>query len=406
MSLGGDISQPLSIVLVGIGGYGNHYVNELLDAGRAGFSIAGAVDPCPSSCRRLAELQARHVPLYSSLSQFYEKHHADLAIIATPLHFHAEQTCIALTNSSHVLCEKPLCVTPEQIRQMLRCRDRASKHVAIGYQWSFSRAIQNLKADILRGALGRARRLKSLVLWPRDEAYYRRNRWAGAIRDGAAGAWILDSPVNNACAHYLHNLLYLSGSRVDRSAPVATITAELYRAHPIANYDTAALRCRTADDVEILFIASHATQSRKGPYFFYEFERGTVEFLDRPGATIIVRFADGSTKDYGAPGEPRDRKLWDTIDAIRRGEDSKCGIDAAAVHTQCAWSAQQSMPEIASFPPSLIHVTGESPARKTWIQGLGETLEDCYGRWLLPSELGADWAVAGLEIPVASLAET
>src|SRR5580765_280453 len=98
MSLAGDISQTLSIALVGIGGYGNHYVNELLDSEWVGFLIAGAIDSSPASCRRLGELQSRHVPLYSSLGEFYEKHQADLAIIATPLHFHAEQTCIALTN--------------------------------------------------------------------------------------------------------------------------------------------------------------------------------------------------------------------------------------------------------------------------------------------------------------------
>jgi predicted dehydrogenase len=288
---------------------------------------------------------------------------------------------------------------------MLRCRDQANKHVAIGYQWSFSRAIQNLKADILSGALGRPRRLKSLVLWPRDEAYYARNRWAGAVRD-AAGAWILDSPVNNACAHYLHNLLYLAGSQVDRSASLATVTAELYRAHPIANYDTAALRCRTTDDIEILFIASHATANRRGPNFFCEFERGTVEFSDTPGATILARFADGSTKDYGSPGESRDHKLWDTIDAIHRGENSVCGIEAAAVHTQCAWFAQQSATGITTFPQSLIHITGTSPARKTSVQGLGETLENCYGRWQLPSEIGAAWATAAREIPVVQLPET
>ena len=105
----------------------------------------------------------------------------------------------ALAHGSHVLCEKPLCVTPADATAMTRARDAAGRQVAIGYQWSFSAAIQRLKADILAGVLGRPKRMRCLVLWPRDETYYGRNRWAGAKRD-AHGNLVLDRPVNNACA--------------------------------------------------------------------------------------------------------------------------------------------------------------------------------------------------------------
>ena len=137
---------------------------------------------------------------------------------------------------------------------MLAARDRAGKHVTIGYQWSMADAIQRLKSEVLSGLFGKPRRLRTMVLWPRDDAYYSRNRWAGRVRD-ADGNWILDSPVNNACAHHLHNMLYLLGARPDRSAAVHSLRAELYRAHAIENYDTAILRCETANGAEIFFVA-------------------------------------------------------------------------------------------------------------------------------------------------------
>src|SRR5207249_2746382 len=123
--------------------------------------------------------------------------HADLVVVCTPPQLHSLHVCLALEHHSHVLCEKPLCVTPDQARQMLAARDRAGKDVTIGYQWSLADAIQRLKSEILSGVFGKPRRLRTLVLWPRDETYYRRNRWAGRVRD-ADGNWILDSPVNNA----------------------------------------------------------------------------------------------------------------------------------------------------------------------------------------------------------------
>src|SRR4051812_35667852 len=96
----------ISIALVGIGGYRNNYVSALLDAPTQDeFCIAGAIDPVPKLCRRLRELESASIPLYTSLEDFYATNRADLAVISTPLQFHAAQTCLALARGSHVLCE-------------------------------------------------------------------------------------------------------------------------------------------------------------------------------------------------------------------------------------------------------------------------------------------------------------
>ncbi len=386
------MNKEITIALVGIGGYGNNFVTALLDApNHRDFRIVGTVDPNPASCRRLGELKSKGVPLYPSLDAFYQSSRADLVILSSPLQFHASQTCQALEHGSHVLCEKPLCVMIEQARRMRQTRDRSGKIVAIGYQWSFSDAVQKLKADVLSGAFGKPRRLRTIVLWPRDEAYYGRNRWAGAKAD-AQGNLVLDSPVNNACAHYLHNMLYVLGERVDRSAEPAQITAELYRAHPIQNYDTAALRCLTQQGIELVFIVSHCTDDNRGPIFSYEFEKATVEFGEGENPKIVARFADGSRRDYGAPGDGRDNKIWQTVDAIRDGKPVVCGIEAAFAHTQCVLAAQQSSPEITAFDPSTFQKVGEIGHRKTIVKGLGETLMRCYESAKLPSEMGLAWA--------------
>ena len=396
--------QPISVALVGIGGYGNRYVTTLLDAPPEQankFRFVGAADPKPESCERVAEIRARGVPIYPSFEALYGAHpKIDLAMICTPLQLHAKHTCFALERGSHVLCEKPLCVTPEQIREMIDARQKAQKQVAIGYQWSFSNAIQDLKRDILSGRLGKPKRLRTLVLWPRDEKYYHRNAWAGAKTDGR-GEWVLDSPVNNACAHYLHNPLYVLGPRVDRSAQPTSLTAELYRAHAIQNYDTAALRCRTSDGIEILFLVSHATAASRGPMFEYQFEKASVHFTDKPGAAIVARFHDGAVTSYGSPNDGREAKVWRTIDlAARQSAETLCGIEAASAHSQCVWAAQQSTPEIVEFPAPLVRVTGQEPARKTAVDGLDAVLEECYDSWKLPSELGVSWSVRGREVPV------
>lgn len=399
--------DPITLALVGIGGYGNSYVSALLDSpDQQRFRVAGAVDPAPQSCRRLGELQSRRVPVYRSMEELYADQRPAMVILSTPLHLHADQSVMALSRGSHVLCEKPLCVTPGQIEQMKAARDATASRdggeriVSIGYQWSFSEAIQRLKADVLAGQFGRPRRLRALVLWPRDEAYFRRNRWAGAKTDGD-GSLILDSPVNNACAHYLHNLLYLTGDAVDRSAKPVSVTAELYRVHPIQNYDTAALRATLRGGAELLFVVSHATPVRRGPIFSCEFERGTIDYVDKTAGSIIsASFTDGTVRNYGSPNDGRDRKLWLTIDAARTGARSLCGIEAAEAHVQCTWAAQQSVSQIATFDPARIRTAGSPGSRKTWVDGLGEALERCYDQFALPSELELDWARPGRAVAV------
>src|SRR5688572_16789183 len=127
---------------------------------RQTFDLVAAIDPNPAGCRRLDELKALGVPLFPSLESFYASRRADLVVLSTPIALHAPQTALACANGSHVLCEKPLCATLEDAALMRDARNGAARHVAIGYQWSFSVAVQRLKADVLAGAFGRAKRLR------------------------------------------------------------------------------------------------------------------------------------------------------------------------------------------------------------------------------------------------------
>jgi hypothetical protein len=202
-------------------------------------------------------------------------------------------------------------------------------------------------------------------------------------------------------------MLYVIGSRIDRSAEPARLTAELYRAHPIENYDTAALRCASDRGVEILFIVSHATRQSHGPELCYEFERATVTFAEHRGGEIVAQFTDGTRRSYGSPWESSDTgKLWATIRAIRSGTPTVCGIEAAVAQTQVTAAAQDSGREPSAFPRALVRVEGEPGARKTSVEGLEDVLSRCYEQCRLPSEMDVPWARAGQPIEVAEWRDT
>jgi predicted dehydrogenase len=383
------------IVLVAIGGYGETYVKALLETPPpVPAEVVAGVDPAPDRCERLALFTRRGIPIFPSTEAFYASGlAADLAILSSPISLHAPQACEALGRGLHVLCEKPAAAVIQDVETMIRARDQANRVLAIGYQWSYCDAIQALKADILAGHYGRPRRAKALVLWARDEAYYARNRWAGHLQD-AQGRWVLDSPAGNACAHYLHNLFYLLGATRETSARPVEVTAELYRAHPIPNFDTGAIRARTEQGADVLFLTSHAPRENLGPLFTLEFDQGSVSYT---GRAIEGRLADGSVRSYPLEA-PSDQKIWQTLEAIQGGRPVACGAEAAASQVLCLNGAHESAGPARDFPASLVRREGEPGHRKTWVEGLTETLTRCYESGRMPSEIGPDWARAGTPV--------
>ena len=365
------MAERVSVLLVGIGGYGGRYADALLDRGEEnGISLAGVVDLTPEKYGRIEELRAGKIPLHGKMEDFYARKRANLAVIATPIQFHAAQACLALDHGSHVLCEKPLSATIQEALGLAEHRDRAGRFAAIGYQWSFGPAIQALKRDIMAGRFGRAKRLKTLVLWPRSTRYFGRS-WAGKKRD-REGRWILDSIANNAAAHFLHNMFYVLGGCLDRSAGLRQVTAELYRANAIENFDTAAIRAITSEGVETLFLATHATPTTVGPNLCYEFERATILYeSESSGGPSELRalLSDGTCHVYGDPTPDHAVKLWTCLEAVRGQADIPCGIEAAIAQTVCVNAAQESRPAIVDFPGNCCAsalIPGRARKSSTW----------------------------------------
>ncbi|WMJ86872.1 Gfo/Idh/MocA family protein [Anaerocolumna sp. MB42-C2] len=387
------MNKTISILMVGAGGYGNYYVDALLDNEYTkDITIAGVVDPNPLACRNLDILKKMNVPFFTSIEEFYSQYEADLAIISTPIQFHKSQVCYALSKGSNVLCEKPVCATIQDALAMLKAQKETDKLVSIGFQWSYNEAIQKLKKDIMGGVFGKPLRFKTIVLWPRNEDYYNRG-WAAKIKDNS-GNWILDSIANNAAAHYLHNMLFLLGDSMDTSEYPKKITAELYRANHIENFDTVCAKIITKKGVELCFYASHATLEHLDPTFQYEFENACITF--HTGTDIQVRFKDGSIKNYGNPDEAAYTKLYNTLDTVRGITKSPCNIKTSLPHIICINGMQESKRNILDFPVNLVKY--DSATRTVYTEGLNDILKDCYDNWTFPAQIKIPWAESGKEI--------
>jgi|LSQX01.2.fsa_nt_gb predicted dehydrogenase len=385
-------TEPIRIVLAGIGGYGIHYVTALVQREQQGapLRLVAMVDPV-ATASPVYPLVA-HVPCYQDLEACLRDHPADLVVLASPIQFHAEQIRTALAHRAHVLCEKPLCATRRQGLDLIEAQAAAGLQVGIGYQWSFCPAILQAREDTWAGLYGVPRVFRTRVYWPRSDAYFSRNRWAGRIRD-SQGRPVYDSVLNNATAHYLHNMLFFLGSAPHEARLPERIEARLLRGNPVETFDTALVRMEAdlPDDLPVVLAlaVSHATASLVDPDLEYRYSRGRL--LVQQG---ILRGEldgpDGSVKEYGpvTGPDPVADKLDAMLEAVRTGQRPPCDIRTAYAQTAVLAAIQETAP-VETVPEAGRVITRRDQA--TWLSVPGlEAVMDRFVRTLeLPDSLQA-----------------
>ncbi len=387
------MEKIIRVVLVGAGGYGNLYVNELLRMhGEGEIVFSGVVDPAVEKAAGYGRIIEAGVKIYPTLEDYYAADRADLCCISAPIQYHTGYTMTALENGSNVLCEKPLSGDWHDGVKITEAAEKKGLFVMSGYQWSHSDAILNLKRDILAGRFGRPVKLATSVLWCRRESYFRRGSgWAGK-RYAKDGTPIFDSVANNAAAHYLHNMLYLMGDKLDSAAVPQTVDVQLARVNPIENFDTSVIRMHFAGGAQALFVGSHATEKNVNPRFRYEFEGGVVNYdQDGCGSRIVAVMNDGTTVDYGDPFECDVNKIRYAVKNAGVGADERflpCTAKTAMAHSRVIWAIRDC--PIYTVPEKLKKVIPFGEDRLNAVVGLDGVLEECYADFRLMSECGCE----------------
>ena len=138
-------------VLIGLGriGWGTHLPALLANSG---FAVSAVVDPVEE---RLAECKDKFgIPGFTSLEATFAKEQFDLAVIASPTCFHAEQTIIALNHGCHIFCDKPAAMNFEEFSTMQKAAEENKRILTIFQPMRLDRHNLFLKDLIHSGKLG------------------------------------------------------------------------------------------------------------------------------------------------------------------------------------------------------------------------------------------------------------
>ena len=389
--------DPVRFAVVGAGGFARTHLRAISHLEQEGTAeLAAVVIRRPGHyAEQVSELQERGVRIHDSLDSLLSAGGCDIVCLPTGIHLHVPQTEACLRSGNHVVCEKPLAPRIQDADRMVSAAHDSDRHVIIGYQAVFTHAIQTIKARILQGRIGRVSRICVKGGWPRDDAYYARNAWAGRLRDGEE--WVLDSPINNAFAHDVNNALFLSGTEQLASAEPASVQAELYRARDIQSPDTASLRILTPTGIEIVIALSHVTARNFDPTLVVHGDCGTIHWSQLDGVTEITR-TDGHREALDNGGvDAHLLPFINAVDALAGRSEVLCTPDNARPQTLAVNGAHESCPQTVAFPPFEVEESerpGKSgaPTRFLAVRGLDDLIHRSFEEGKLFSELGADWA--------------
>ncbi len=149
------MAQP-KVVMVGIGKWGKNIARNFAELS----ALAGIVEASEAR-REFAKEQHPGIPLFSSLTEARNAISFDAVAIATPAPTHAAVGLEALEAGYHTFIEKPLALTVEDGRRLVKASKEAGKKLMVGHLLLHHPAIRKIKELIDDGSLGSLRTIYS-----------------------------------------------------------------------------------------------------------------------------------------------------------------------------------------------------------------------------------------------------
>jgi len=150
---------PLRLGLIGCGAVSEKYhAPSIVQCAKMGLVMpVHLVDPAPARIAALRKTLTAATPV-ASVEDLAGK--VDVAIVASPVRFHAEQVKSLVAAGVHVLCEKPVARSAAEAREMIAAADAARRVLAVGLFRRFFPAVDFVAQLVRAGTFGRPLKFK------------------------------------------------------------------------------------------------------------------------------------------------------------------------------------------------------------------------------------------------------
>jgi len=144
-------NRPVGIGVVGFGYWGPNLVRNF--ANSESSRVLGVSDLDPAKLALSKRLYPT-VPTTEDFRDLLRDPAIDAMAIATPVHTHYDLAMSALKAGKHVLVEKPLAPTSDQVRRLIDEADRRNLTLMVDHTFLYTPAVQKIRQLLQEGALG------------------------------------------------------------------------------------------------------------------------------------------------------------------------------------------------------------------------------------------------------------
>lgn len=132
--LGADKVKRYRTALIGTGWWGMNILEEAVKSGQSQVVALCDVDPSQREVAidELGGMTSDQPRSYSDFREMFDQEQIDIAIIATPDHWHSLQSIAALKHGAHVFVEKPTGHTINESRAIVSAAKAADRIVQVG----------------------------------------------------------------------------------------------------------------------------------------------------------------------------------------------------------------------------------------------------------------------------------
>ena len=191
----------INAAIVGLGRWGQNLVNSVHGKSDAIRFVAGATR---TPAKAEAYSGERGIKLHNSYEKVLADPQVDAVVLATPHTQHAEQVIAAARAGKHVFTEKPLALTAKSAAAAVRACAKAGVTLAVGYNWRFQPALQEIRRMLEDGRLGKLLHVEGNFCGP--SAYrFPEGHWRQEREEGPAGG------MTGRGVHVVDAFLYLGG---------------------------------------------------------------------------------------------------------------------------------------------------------------------------------------------------
>jgi predicted dehydrogenase len=209
------LKKEKSFVIIGVGNIGIKYANLLSNFKDA--ELVAAVDLDFNKRKSINQI----IPFFTSLEDFLAaKIPADVICICTPNGLHAQQTIACLNHGYHVICEKPIALTANEVYSMIDAEKTSGKKVFAVMQNRYSSVAIWLKKLMAKNQLGDLRFLQINCFWNRNQRYYDDSPWRGTKSIGGG-------PLYSQFSHFIDLMIWLTGEPHDIKSDLFTLNKDI-----------------------------------------------------------------------------------------------------------------------------------------------------------------------------------